>query len=100
MNVTIVSLDTMQSVLEDMGSWHQACAIGKAEMCYCIAHDDDGLWRVFWMERGNRIQEWEFADEQDACLEFMGRVAGRAKVVEWLGQHGRSDLADKVHPLL
>lgn len=82
-------------------SWTWACGTtGEAEIRFCIVHDDDGRWRVFWMERGNRLQETEFADEQDACLEFMGRAAGRGKVVEWLDQLGRSDLIDRVHPTL
>lgn len=98
--MAVVGIDTLISVLTDLDSWHRACAIGEAEMCFCIVHDDDGRWRVFWMERGNRLQETEFADEQDACLEFMGRAAGRGKVVEWLDQLGRSDLIDRMHPTL
>jgi hypothetical protein len=54
--------------------------IGEAEMRFCRVHDEDGLWRVFWMERGNRNELSEFTDEQDACLEYMRRVAGPVKV--------------------
>ena len=98
--MAVVSLDTVQTVLVEMGSWHRACCIGEAEMCYCIVHDEDGRWRVFWMERGNRNTLSEFEDEQDACLEFMGRAAGQAKIVEWLTRLGRTDLVDKVNPRL
>lgn len=98
--MVVASLDIVRSLLMEMGSWHRACSIGEAEMCYCIVHDEDGWWRVFWMERGNRITLAEFVDEQDACLEFMGRAAGRTKVVEWLIRIDRTDLIDKVNPRL
>lgn len=88
----IVRVATLRSVMEELGSWHQACAIGEAEMHFCIVRDDDGMWRVFWQERGNRIQPAEFEDEQDACLEFM-RLAGSGSAVdEWLVARGRTDL--------
>ncbi|MFC0429498.1 hypothetical protein [Kutzneria buriramensis] len=94
--MAVLTVDTLRSVLVAMGCWHRACVIGEAEMCFGIVHDDDGLWRVFWMERGNRNELSEFADEQDACLEYMGRVAGSAKVAEWLVGIGRADLVTKV----
>jgi hypothetical protein len=95
----LVTLATVEEILEGMGSWHRAACVGEAEMCYCIARDDDSRWSVFYMERGCRDRLREFTDEQAACLEFMGRVAGEAKVVEWLTERGRTDLISSVDPM-
>jgi hypothetical protein len=94
----LVTVDTVRSVLVEMGAWHEYCCVGAAEYCYCIVRDDDRRWSVFYQERGNRGQLREFTDEQAACLEFMGRVAGKAGVVAWLTEHGRTDLLPDVDP--
>jgi hypothetical protein len=96
----LVTLDTVETILARMGAWHRAACVGEAEMCYCIVRDEDGRWSVFYQERGDRYRERQFTDQQAACLEFMGRVAGQARVVEWLTQQGRPDLIPAVDPLL
>ena len=96
----LVTLDTVEKIMVEMGVWHSACCVGEAEMCYCIVRDGDGRWSVFYQERGDRDRERQFTDQQAACLEFMGRVAGQARLIEWLTQQGRPDLIPAVDPLL
>ncbi len=96
----LVTLNSVEALLREMGSWHEAACVGEAEYCYCIVRDDDCLWSVFYRERGCRDRLREFTDEQSACLEFMGRIAGKAKVVEWLAGHGRTDLIPADDPLV
>jgi len=97
--IDLVTFDTVEKIMVEMGVWHSACCVGEAEMCYCIVRDDDGRWSVFYLERGDRGSLRTFTDEQAACLEFMGRATGTAKVAQWLTERGRPDLIPSVNPL-
>jgi len=99
-SVELVTLDTVEKVMVELGAWHSACCVGEAEMCYCIVRDEDGRWSVFYLERGDRGSLRTFTDEQAACLEFMARAAGKATVDAWLTERGRPDLIPSVNPLL
>ena len=97
--IDLVTFDTVEKIMVEMGVWHSACCVGEAEMCYCIVRDDVGRWSVFYLERGDRGSLRTFTDEQAACLEFIGRATGTAKVAQWLTERGRPDLIPSVNPL-
>ena len=39
----------------------------------CLVREKDG-WKVFLSERGDRYEEQEFADEDNACVYFLKRL--------------------------
>jgi hypothetical protein len=43
--------------------------------CVGLAHDDDGVWRTYFSERGSRSSVVEHANEAAACAAFLDDVA-------------------------
>lgn len=48
---------------------------GHADNSWCVEQATDGMWEVFWMERGDKVGLVRLAAEGDACFQLLGRLA-------------------------
>lgn len=48
---------------------------GKAEYSWCIEPGADGIWEVYWYERGNKNELVRVSNESEACYQLLGRLA-------------------------
>ena len=54
-----------------------AVSVGaEADRAWCVraVADGDGIWEVFWCERGGRFEWTRFDDESAACFSLFGRL--------------------------
>ncbi|WP_237570085.1 hypothetical protein [Mycolicibacterium lacusdiani] len=71
-----MNLAELGKALEMVGMPPRVLALGgEAENSWCVNQASDGLWEVFWMERGNKIDLVRLATESDACFQLLGRLA-------------------------
>lgn len=48
---------------------------GQAEYSWCIEPGADGVWEVYWYERGNKNELVRVSSESEACYQLLGRLA-------------------------
>lgn len=48
---------------------------GHADLAWCVELAEDGIWEVFWSERGNKNDLVRFETESSACTLLLGRLA-------------------------
>ena len=48
---------------------------GQAEHSWCVEPGADGLWEVYWYERGNKNNLVRVSNESEACYQLLGRLA-------------------------
>ncbi|QUQ69779.1 hypothetical protein [Kutzneria sp. CA-103260] len=49
---------------------------GSAEFAFCVDQDEeDGVWEVYYLERGQKNDLLRFASEHQACCYMLGRLA-------------------------
>ncbi|KMO79424.1 hypothetical protein [Mycolicibacterium obuense] len=47
---------------------------GQAEYSWCVEPSTDGLWEVYWYERGNKNGLARLSTESEACYYLLGRL--------------------------
>ncbi|BBZ61992.1 hypothetical protein BST34_04755 [Mycolicibacterium monacense DSM 44395] len=61
--------------LETIGISRQVLALGgHADYSWCLEQSDDGMWEVYWYERGTKNQLVRLTTESDACFQLLGRL--------------------------
>lgn len=48
---------------------------GHAQLTWSVEEADDGMWEVYWLERGDKGDLERFANENQACTYMLGRLA-------------------------
>lgn len=70
-----MNADELASAIREIGIPDRTVAIGGwAENAWCVAPDEDGVWEVYWRERGGKIELERFASEEQACTYMLGRL--------------------------
>jgi hypothetical protein len=70
-----VNAEELESAIVRIGIPDRTVAVnGWAENAWCVARDEDGMWEVYWRERGNKIELERFASENQACSYMLGRL--------------------------
>ena len=60
--------------LRQMNTPHESYSIGEISnesLCFIC---ENTIWEIFYSERGHRIEERCYSDENDACLAFLERL--------------------------
>ena len=71
-----MNLNELANALELIGIRSEVVALGNhTEMRWCVEQADDGVWEVYWRERGNKIELVRVANESAACTQLLGRLA-------------------------
>lgn len=74
--VTIMNITELRRALRAIGISDRVLAIGgRAEYSWCVEPSTDGMWEVFWYERGNKNGLVRLPSESDACYQILGRLA-------------------------
>ena len=74
--VTIMNITELHRALHTIGISDRVLAIGgRAEYSWCVEPSADGMWEVFWYERGNKNDLVRLPTESDACYQLLGRLA-------------------------
>lgn len=64
----------LSASLQALGVAHDAYSIGlDRDETYCLIHEQ-GLWKVYYSERGNRNDERAFTQEPPACRDLLDRL--------------------------
>jgi hypothetical protein len=48
---------------------------GHADYSWCVEQASDGMWEVYWYERGNKNGLVRLTSESDACFQLFGRLS-------------------------
>lgn len=71
-----MNLTELARVLTAIGIAPEVLALGgHADYSWCIEQSDDGLWEVYWYERGTKNGLVRLANESDACFQLVGRLS-------------------------
>lgn len=71
-----MNLDELARVLEAIGVPSQVLALGgHADYSWCVEQAPDGVWEVYWLERGNKNGLVRLPTQTDACYQLLGRLA-------------------------
>lgn len=71
-----MNVNELGRTLEKIGISKQVLALGgRAEYSWCVEPSPDGMWEVYWYERGNKEGLVRLATESDACFQLLGRLA-------------------------
>lgn len=69
-----MKLSTLVSYLEQFEFYPNAYSIGigipEADETYCLVQEN-GIWRIYYAERGQRSDMREYANEEEACNAFV-----------------------------
>jgi hypothetical protein len=70
-----VNLSELARAVEAIGiSLDVVVLSGHAEMAWCVEQADDGVWEVYWRERGNKVELARLDTESQACFQLLGRL--------------------------
>lgn len=47
---------------------------GHADYSWCLEQSSDGMWEVYWYERGTKNNLVRLATETEACFQLLGRL--------------------------
>ncbi|KUI39783.1 hypothetical protein [Mycobacterium sp. GA-2829] len=47
---------------------------GRADYSWCLERSADGMWEVYWYERGAKNSLVRLNSEADACFQLLGRM--------------------------
>jgi hypothetical protein len=72
-----VNLTELARALTDIGIAPTTVALGgRADYAWCVEQSpEDGIWEVFWYERGNKNNLVRLSSEAEACFQLLGRLA-------------------------
>ncbi len=71
-----MNIAELHRALAAIGISDRVLAIGgQAEYSWCVEPSADGMWEVYWYERGNKNGLVRLATESDACYQLLGRLA-------------------------
>lgn len=68
--------EELVSAIERIGISERLVVVGdSAEFAWCVEQNkEDGVWEVYYLERGNKNNLQRFADEDQACCYMLGRL--------------------------
>jgi hypothetical protein len=70
-----VNLAELANALTQIGIPPELVALGgHAEMAWCVEQAPDGMWEVYWRERGNKVELARLDTEAQACNQLLGRL--------------------------
>jgi hypothetical protein len=71
-----VNLQALGTALDAMGIEPRVVALGaRDEQCWCVLPDADGVWEVYWLERGQKNHLVRLPTEDAACELLLGKLA-------------------------
>ena len=70
-----MNLNELGQALAKIGISRQVLALGgQADYSWCVEPGTDGMWEVYWYERGTKNGLVRLPTESDACLQLLGRL--------------------------
>lgn len=71
-----MNLRALGTALESLGIDAGVVALGaRDERCWCVLPDADGVWEVYWLERGQKNHLVRLPTEDAACELLLGKLA-------------------------
>lgn len=71
-----MNMTELAQVLGTIGISREVLALGgHADYSWCLEQSTDGMWEVFWYERGNKNGLIRLPSESDACFQLLGRLS-------------------------
>lgn len=71
-----MNLKELARVLAAIGIAPEVLALGgHADYSWCVEQSSDGVWDVYWFERGNKNDLIRLNSESEACFQLLGRLA-------------------------
>lgn len=71
-----MNLQSLGTALDRLGIEPRGVALGaRDEQCWCILPDAEGVWEVYWMERGQKNHLVRLPNESSACELLLGKLA-------------------------
>lgn len=85
-----MNLAELAKVLELIGVPPAILALGgHADYSWCIEQDPDGIWAVYWYERGTKNGLVQLNTESDACFQLLGRLAYSQLLAGFVGPNSQ-----------
>ncbi len=70
-----MNLTELAKALASIGIPSAVLALGgHADYSWCVEQSPDGLWEVYWYERGAKNGLVKLNTEADACFQLLGRL--------------------------
>jgi hypothetical protein len=70
-----VNKTELARTLEAIGISREVLALsGHADYSWCLEQAPDGMWEVYWYERGTKNTLVRLSTETEACFQLLGRL--------------------------
>jgi hypothetical protein len=70
-----MNISELRPALARIGIAERDVALGgRADYSWCVEQSADGMWEVFWYERGSQNDLHRIAGESEACFLLLGRL--------------------------